>query len=263
MAIPATLSGDAPRRSPVRLLSLHFLLQKASNNLLYLSLLTIFLKNAGAESLPWVYVLVNVFFIFFQFVLSRKASGLEGHGLLSAISWPALVFSIVAGAVVEGAAAPILLCFLILSILTDLFTSQSFANMANQFLPLQEAKQSLPGIYATGSLGYILSGILLKFVMDIVGIRGLLWFTALLIVIQQFILGELEPYEIACQASEPPAQKNGSPFPQREQGHDPELISTWNQPLVRLLMVSSFLILFNKYLYLLNNSRYFVEMGKK
>lgn len=260
------VAGSLP--SPAWLLAGHFLLQKASNNLLYLSLLTVFLKSAGPEGLPWIYVLVNLSFIALQFGIASRTAGREGHWLLAALSWPAIAFAVAAGAVVQGAPGPLLMVFLILAILIDLFTNQAFSNMANQYLTLQEAKQVLPGIFAAGSLGYILSGILLKFVLDIVGIRGLLWFTALLVVAQHLLLVTLEPYERATQAPPPASSATGAaaagaiPAPgagkaSRAAGVPPATPSQppppaenqpWRHPLAQLLIASSFLILFNKYL---------------
>ncbi len=255
---------NPPPASPVRLLAAQFLVQKASNNLLYLSLLTVFLKNAGSEGLPWVYVLVNLAFIGLQFGAARFTAGREGHWLLTVLSWPALIFAVAGGAVVEGAPAHLLLVFLIVSILIDLFTNQSFSNMANQYLPLQEAKQVMPAICAAGSLGYILSGILLKFVLDLVGIRGLLWFTALLIIAQHLLLGALEPFEEATRPRETPRPPAPDQGPRHGQAFPPgqancagagniapaaaPTVPSWQQPLACLLIGSSFLILFNKYL---------------
>lgn len=282
------VAGSLP--SPAWLLAVQFLLQKASNNLLYLSLLTVFLKSAGPEGLPWIYVLVNLSFIGLQFGIASRTEGREGHWLLAAFSWPAVIFAVAAGATVQGASGPLLMVFLILAILIDLFTNQAFSNMANQYLPLQEAKQVLPGIFAAGSLGYILSGILLKFVLDIVGIRGLLWFTALLIVIQHLLLVSLEPYERATQGPVPAvpattpaaaaagaeavaaageaagggtgakggaagkptagtgARATGAAPPTATPPSAPGVTPPWRHPLAQLLIVSSFLILFNKYL---------------
>ncbi|RCK78516.1 MAG: hypothetical protein OZSIB_1436 [Candidatus Ozemobacter sibiricus] len=250
--------------SPVRLLAAQFLAQKASNNLLYLSLLTVYLKNAGAGGLPWVYVLVNLAFVALQFGTGRFIADREGHGLLTMLSWPTLAFAMLGGALlVEGASPHLLLVCLVIAVLIDLFTNQSFSHMANQYLPLQEAKQAMPVIYAAGSIGYILSGILMKFVLDLVGIRGLLWFTALLLIVQHLLLGALQPFEAATRrpasaagrepgaplapspaapATAQPAEGSGNVSPARG------VLPSWHQPLARLLISSSFLILFNKYL---------------
>jgi len=215
------------------------MLQKATNNILYLSLLTVFLRKAGIANLPWIYVFVNLFFITFQLSMTKKLAAIEGYRLLSAVSLPIVFFSIGSGLLIDIQSIPLTITCFVTACLIDLFTNQAFAAMANQVLTLQESKQGLPFVYACGSGGYILSGILLKFVIDFVGLRGLLWLNALLLLISQFFLHEIGKSESANTLQTPH---------QPESTHSEPVESSFKQPLARLLIFSSFVILFNKYL---------------
>ena len=134
-------------------------------------------------------------FAFNQFGLISKIPGKEGHWLLSRLSLMSMSLSLFAGYFLQGSSelAPILV--LILAMLTDLNSTQAFGNMANHFLTLQETKKLLPMIYASGSIGYIISGITIKFVLDIIGISGLLIGNAVLLFILAMILQYLRKFE--------------------------------------------------------------------
>lgn len=83
-----------------------------------------------------------------------------------------------------------LIAFLILVMLIDLITNQAFSAMLNHFLSVGESRRILPVIYASGSFGFILSGLLLKFVLDFVGMNGLLFANGVIVVISGIILSQ-------------------------------------------------------------------------
>ena len=83
-------------KSVPKLLCAFFMCQKAANNLLYLAVLTSLLDKAGANALPWVYLLVNVIFIGIQFRVMTRLAGREGHWLLRVLSLPAALMAFVA-----------------------------------------------------------------------------------------------------------------------------------------------------------------------
>ena len=174
-------TNSASRKQLPILLNLCFLLMKSGNNLLYLSALTLFLQQLGAQKLPWVYLAVNVCFISVQFGLIARIPGKEGHWLLSRLSLVSVALSLSASYFLQGASGYTPLLILVLAMLTDLNSTQAFGNMANHFLTIQETKKNLPMIYASGSIGYILSGVSLKFVLDVVGIGTLLLGNAILL----------------------------------------------------------------------------------
>ena len=54
------------------------LLIKGTNNLLYLGILSVFLRNYGSEFLPWFYIILNISFISFQFGVTPHIIGKKG-----------------------------------------------------------------------------------------------------------------------------------------------------------------------------------------
>ena len=243
-ALAAERAVAASRENIPHLVAGFFMLLKASNNLLYLSVLTTFLENVGASSLPWVYLLVNVVFITFQFQFMTRIAGYEGHWLLSLSNWPAAALSFVAAFVFPVSTLPLLLGFLVLAMLIDLVSTQAFTAMLNHFFSVAESRRYMPVIYASGSFGFILSGLLLKFVLDFVGIKGLLVGNGMIILVSAIILRLLKPAEKARLA-----ELEDADLPGEAQVNTGQISETSMQhPLARLLNISSFLILFNKYL---------------
>lgn len=224
------------------LLSALFMLIKAVNNLLYLSVLTVFLEKAGANSLPWVYLSVNVCFIFIQFKFITRIAGYEGHWLLSRINLPMIILSFAAALVLPAESTLVLIVFLVAAMLSDLVSNQAFTAMLNHFLSLNESKKVLPFIYASGSLGYILSGLTLKFVIDLAGFKGLLLINGLFALVGFLIIARLAPFEkerLESSISEDLAAGKKD---------DEKVEASLKHPLARLLIFSSFLIIFNRYL---------------
>lgn len=242
-AVP-TASAVGGRENLPYLVAGFFMLLKAGNNLLYLSVLTTFLDNIGASSLPWVYLLVNIVFILFQFQFMSRIAGYEGHWLLSLANWPAAMLSFVAAFVFPANTFPVLLSFLVMAMLNDLVTTQAFTAMLNHFFSVSESRRFTPIIYASGSFGFILSGLLLKFVLDFVGIRGLLVGNGMIILLSSLILRLLKPVEAARMAEADEVDK----LPDTTVNTDLAGETSMQHPLARLLNISSFLILFNKYL---------------
>ncbi len=232
------LRADMPR-----LLCAFFMLLKAANNLLYLAVLTTLLDKAGAGALPWVYLLVNVIFIGIQFKLMTRIAGREGHWLLSAVSIPAASISFIAAWVFPTDLVPLLIGFFVLTMLLDLTTNQGFTAMLNHFVSINDAKRLLPVIYASGSFGFILSGLLLKFVLDFVGLKGLLVLNGLLVLLTTVILRMLQPVEDLRREE----QAQGEAVAQSTSENE-SVTPSMQHPLAGLLIISSFVILFNKYL---------------
>ncbi|KAF1083382.1 MAG: hypothetical protein GQF41_0160 [Candidatus Rifleibacterium amylolyticum] len=244
VVIAPVQNGIARRENLPHLVAGFFMLLKASNNLLYLSVLTTFLDNIGAGSLPWVYLSVNVVFIVFQFQFMSRIVGYEGHWLLSLVNWPAAALSFAAALMFPANTMPVLLAFLVMAMLIDLVSTQAFTAMLNHFFSVAESRRFTPVIYASGSFGFIISGLLLKFVLDFVGIRGLLVGNGAIILVSAIILRLLKPIEEARLAESDEADQPVS----TAGGEQSTGESSWQHPLARLLNISSFLILFNKYL---------------
>lgn len=236
-------SEAALRAEMPRLLCAFFMLLKAANNLLYLAVLTTLLDKAGAGALPWVYLLVNVIFISIQFRLMTRIAGREGHWLLSAMSIPAASISFIAAWIFPTDLVPLLIGFFVLTMLLDLTTNQGFTAMLNHFVSINDAKRLLPVIYASGSFGFILSGLLLKFVLDFVGLKGLLVLNGLLVLVTAVILRMLQPVEDLRREE----QARCETVTQSNSENEP-VTPSMQHPLASLLIISSFIILFNKYL---------------
>ncbi|HPT45361.1 MAG TPA: HEAT repeat domain-containing protein [Candidatus Rifleibacterium sp.] len=226
-----------------RLLCAFFMLLKAANNLLYLAVMTTLLDKAGANALPWVYLLVNVIFIAIQFGAMTYIVGREGHWLLSMVSIPAALVSFVAAWIFPTDLVPLLIGFFVLTMLLDLTTNQGFTAMLNHFISINDAKRLMPLIYASGSFGFILSGLLLKFILDFAGLKGLLLLNGLLVLVSSVILKMLRPVEaLRCEEQARTDQV------QNLAGEACEVTPSLRHPLARLLIFSSYIILFNKYL---------------
>lgn len=243
MTVAAPDRKDGVRRQR---LSVFFMMLKASNNLLYLAILTTFLEKAGASSLPWVYLLVNVFFIVVQFKFMTGIVGKEGHWLLSRTIWPTAIISVAAALAFPINSVPILIGFLLLAMLIDLLSNQAFTAMLNHFLTIGEARRTLPVIYASGSFGFIISGLLLKFVLDFVGLNGLLLANAFIIALSGIVLHLLKPFEEARLLEVD--EVDSEPAHRSSNANKPPEETSMQHPLARLLIISSFLLLFNKYL---------------
>ncbi len=221
-----------------------FMFQKAANNLLYLAVLTSLLDKAGAHALPWVYLLVNVIFIGVQFRVMTRLAGREGHWLLRVLSLPAAVMAFVAAWFFPTDMVPVLTGFFILTMLLDLTTNQGFTAMLNHFVSINESKRVLPMIYAAGSFGFILSGLLLKFAIDFFGIRGLLVLNGLAVLAGFMFLRLLQPVEDRRMLEQGVCEDPGRDGKQSAAAS----VSSMRHPLARLLIISSFMIIFNKYL---------------
>ncbi|HOY68424.1 MAG TPA: HEAT repeat domain-containing protein [Candidatus Ozemobacteraceae bacterium] len=243
-AEPAPQAATPNRARLFWLLAAFFLIQKGTNNVLYLTWLAGLLKNLGSTMLPWAYLAGNVSFIALQYGFVRRLKGREGHWMLSFLSLPVVLFSVATSLTTGFATGGALLAGLVGAMLVDLLTNQSFSAMANQMLSLQEAKRRLPAIYGAGSAGYILSGILMKTILDFVGSGPLLWLnTAVLclgaVLLQQIGLFDTPKEGVAGPTTKTPGAAQAVPEPPA---------SSFRQPLAVLLLASSVLIVFNRFL---------------
>lgn len=234
------------------LLGVFFLIQKGTNNVLYLTWLAGLLKNLGSTMLPWAYLSGNIAFITLQYAFVRHLSGREGHWMLSSLSLPIVLFSIVTSLTVDTHTGPFLLAGVVGCMVIDLLTNQAFAAMTNQLLSIQESKRRLPAIYGAGSVGYIVSGLLMKTVLDFAGLRPLMWLNTAALCAGAVVIQQLARYERTREnhrtapAGTAPSRDNASASP----------TSSFRQPLAALLMASSVLIVFNRFLidYLFSSS---------
>lgn len=245
---PAAAQTVQHTHSPVRshlvwLLAVFFLVQKGTNNVLYLTWLAGLLKNLGSAMLPWAYLAGNISFITLQYAFVRRMTGREGHWMLSTLSLPVVGFSVATALLVGSEAGPLLLAGVVGAMVIDLLTNQAFAAMANQLLSIQEAKRRLPAIYGAGSIGYILSGIIMKTVLDFAGIGPLVWLNTVALCLGAFVLQKIGRHDHGQHCSQTASAEQAV----RETAAEPPA-SSFRQPLAALLLVSSVLIVFNRFL---------------
>lgn len=195
-----------------------FFCLKFSNNLGLVLLTSLFLKNYGAAGLPRVYILSNLLLITSQ-VLLLNFSRRRGFSLLMPL------FVLLSGllfltAFLEFVNQPVLfLVALLLFMLYDVHATQGFADLIGQIMPLREAKEHLPSIYAAGSAGSIVSGLGIRLMMEYLRISqvflgmilvcGVMW---LILRSMRGLLAPEESREIAAPTGVAPTEGDRSPL---------------------------------------------------
>lgn len=174
-------------------LTTFFFLLKGANNLLLVMLTSLFLKQFGAAGLPWYYVGSNLLFIGSQLLILRSERW-KGFAFLRRLSIPMVLFT---GTLAIG--APSLAGWLYVAALLamnvyDLHATQAFSDLSGQILPLREAKRLLPTVYAAGTVGSILSGLLLKFLAEDLGFPVMFLLVTGLMLISAWILTQLRKH---------------------------------------------------------------------
>jgi HEAT repeat protein len=230
------------KRSLPWLISVANLLLKGTSNLLYIGILSVFLKHFGADFLPWFYIILNVSFIGFQFFVTPFLMGREGHPLLIVTQIVTLGLTMGASVLIDSKQLYILIGCLAMARLMELITSQAFSAMNNELLSIQESKAYLSYIYAAGSIGYILSGLLLKLLIDIVSFNKLLLLNGIVVsglILTLAYIGRVASVlglRAAPKAQEQSKTKGGPSQP------------TYKQGLARNLSLAAFLIVFNTFM---------------
>lgn len=227
------------------------LLIKGTNNLLYLGILSVFLRNYGSEFLPWFYIILNISFISFQFGVTPHIIGKEGHPLLFAVSVFTAALTLCAGFLIDSNHLITLILCLAFARLIDLITNQAFSAMTNELFTIRESKKYLSYAYAAGSFGYILSGLMLKFVIEITGINGLLWLNGIgVLFLLALLRGINRIYKEGDthQSGESAHNKSDNPIPANKTEKKSASVPTFKQPLARDLSLAAFFIVFNTFM---------------
>lgn len=187
----APLDGGEARERIRRSLSLYNLLYRAGSNLLFFSLMTLLLKRAGPGSLPWLYTASNLILIVTNLTIAPRFQESIGLPLLRLITWPMAIACVFMGFHYDSAGGAVLLAMLILISQIDEFWSVSFSGSMSRLLTLGESKRWQASIYAAGSLGQFASGIVLKFLLDVMGMREIFIVTLGLIACSDVFLSRL------------------------------------------------------------------------
>ncbi len=179
--------SPASKRWLLFLVSAYQFLVKALVSIFFVTSLTIFLKKAGSQGMPYFYTSMNIVYISIQSFAARKLKG-DSAGYLSISAWAIFVLSILRVTMPAADHLYIVTGFLLSVAVYDLFFNQFFINFINDIYPLQEGKANLPFISAFGSLGYIASGVVLKLALSVVDIRTVMAGNIVLILISQGVL---------------------------------------------------------------------------
>lgn len=235
------------KRSLPWLISVANLLLKGTSNLLYIAILSVFLKHFGADFLPWFYIILNISFIGFQFGVTPHLVGREGHPLLIATQLGSFALTIAAGLLIDSQQLYVLIACLALARLLELITSQAFSAMNNELLTIQESKAYLSYIYAAGSIGYILSGLMLKLLIDIISINKLLFLNGIVLSGLIFILAYIGRVAsvLGLTLKKKPIEANKTELAKEKSGPSQP---THKQKLARNLSLAAFLIVFNTFM---------------
>jgi HEAT repeat protein len=207
-----------------RTLSAYYFFQKGAFAYLVVLFTSQFLQEFGAAGLPWYYVLHTLLFVATQLAMMRFTSW-KGGGVLSRLL-PALgCFALAMAVLGQGLPGWVILLALVGSRAGEMHANQAFFDLSGQILPVREAKQRLPGIMAAGTVGSVLAGLSLRFLM---GEGTLPWFlagAALAFLLAAQILPEAETAAISSSAKGvqpvgPSNQPQGQPSEKATPGSD-------------------------------------------
>jgi len=170
-----------------RQLSLYYFFQKAGFAYLTVLFMAMFLRDFGAEGLPWYYVGQTTVFIVSQILIMRFTRW-RGKEILSGllITLGGFVLLLTAGA----KALPGWLIFLAMMIFkaSEVHANQSFFDVSGQLLSVRESKQKLPGIMAAGTVGAVLAGFSLRFHHNDSTLALFLAMTAVIFLVARYLL---------------------------------------------------------------------------
>ncbi|MDP7423159.1 MAG: hypothetical protein QGH40_14865, partial [bacterium] len=218
-------------KRPIILLSLFNVLFRASSNILWLALLTLLLKSAGVQALPWLYTISNLLlisiFYFFKGTLRKRI----GQPLLSLTTRILVLASLVGSFMLDTENSLVFLVTLIILVQSDEICGLSFAKTVSEHLNLKEAKRWQPVIFAAGSVGLCISGLMLKILLDIISLKELLWCTSILFLLVDVILSRLKKTTGS-------KEDVSVPKPDSVPVDQPTHVSPFSHPLVRLLIFS-------------------------
>ncbi len=209
-----------------RVLALLFFCQKSAVTIMVLAFSSLFLSEYGPGGWPWYFVCFPALFIVTQLMMLPHAR-LKGRGFLSGalpgfalLAFAFAIFGEKQSGLLIFAALVGFRCF-------DLHSAQAFFDLSGQILLLRDAKRGLPVIMALGTIGSIMAGLFLKFLLAQTGFPMLFLFGAILFLGARFSLNLLPPQVVeispgaASPAAPPPVSASGNGLPRTGNG-DPE-----------------------------------------
>ncbi len=255
-AVPAPQSSTGTGGRPIVWLSAFNLLFRGSSNILWLATMTLLLKSAGAQALPWLYTISNILLVAMFYFMKGALRERIGHPLLSTVTFLMIVISLLGSFLMEVNNSLFFLIMLILLVQTDETAGLSFAKAVSEHLTLKETKRWQPTIFAAGSVGLCISGLMLKLLLDIVSLKELLWANAVVLFVASFILSRLKR-QGGLEGPSPEVETTD------ETSEEKPVFSPFSHPLVRLLIFSMAFKVCTKFpvdfLYADQISRYFAS----
>ncbi|MBF0407724.1 MAG: hypothetical protein HQM10_10245 [Candidatus Riflebacteria bacterium] len=177
-------------------LSVIFFLLKGTNNLLLVLLASVFLKSYGAEELPLFYVVFNAVYIISQMLILKNPQW-KGHAFLAKLAYPLILLCFASSLTATGSKYFMLFMFLFISVY-DLHSTQAFAEMAGEILPIREMKRLITRIHAAGTAGSILSGLFLKYLLEMTGISLTFFLLCFFFILSKKLLNDILPFLEKC-----------------------------------------------------------------
>jgi hypothetical protein len=246
-------------QNKIGLLALYNLCFRSSSTMLYLSLLTLLLKNIGPQSLPWFYTLTNIILLAVNYSIPLSWRSMLSVPFLRIGPIPIISVTILAGTLALTAPSQQLIgisafIFLVIISNVDELWCLSFANSLGRILTLGESKKWQASIYGAGSLGQFLSGIALKLLLDFMNLGHLLLFNSVLAIASVFIghkILSLVKASVDGTANDvktvTEASSEKEPSSESEPVRASSMTDSLSQPLVKLLMIAAMMRIFTKY----------------
>ncbi len=167
-----------------------YFLLKGLDNFLIVLLTSLFLEKYGASGLPGFYILVNLLFITSQIAMMGSREW-AGYGFLATLSRPLVITVLMMAAVTAGGNAAAIFAALLFVTVYDFHATQAFSDLSSHILPLREAKEHLPTVWAAGTAGSILSGLSVRFAVDLGGFVWTFGGVAVLLLVSDGLLRRL------------------------------------------------------------------------
>ncbi|MBI3039327.1 hypothetical protein HYY75_09825, partial [bacterium] len=167
----------------------HFLIRGVLN-LFFVISQTIFFGTAGVTSLPFVYAFMNLIYIALQsFSVSRLSQ--DSASRIERIAWVFFGLLLIRQIIPHPESVWISTFFLLLVMVFDLFFTQFFLHFLQEVFSLQEGKTFLPIVTGFGSLSFIVSGFLMKVLLEALSFRDLMAIGAVILGISNVLFGRI------------------------------------------------------------------------
>ena len=160
-------------RSAFPILAGFFFFLRGFDTLLILVFSSLFLESFGPVGWPWYFVGFSLLFASTQLLLLQRPHW-SGAVFLKAILPLVSVAALAMAVLFPSPAGPMTFVALIIFRSWDLHATQAFYDLVGKTWPLTEARLHLPSLLAAGTLGSVLAGFFLRFLLPVTGFFPLL-----------------------------------------------------------------------------------------